>query len=508
MSKYKTKVFLIVLDGFGINPELKANAVLSADTPFLKAMYSNNPWTTLSASGRSVGLPSGLMGNSEVGHINLGAGRIVNQDITRIYKAIEDESFFTNPVILDSLRHARDFNKAWHLIGLVSDGGVHSSLDHLYALLEMAKNEQVEQVYLHALMDGRDTSPHGGAEYLRQVEARMEKLGIGKIATLCGRYWAMDRDKRWDRVEDAYHMLTVGEGEKYRSAQDAIQASYAKHETDEFVKPSVITDNKGKPLASIKNGDSVMIFNFRADRVRELTLALASSVFHEFPTQNLHLHYTTMTSYREDFNFPIAFSPVRLSNILGEVLANHHKKQLRIAETEKYAHVTFFFNGGMDTAFPGEDRKLTPSPKVATYDLKPEMSAPEVTRNVIEALDQDYTFILLNFANPDMVGHTGVWAAVIEALEALDPLVESIVNKALANNFEVLLTADHGNCEQMIGEDGQPHTAHTTNRVPFVMFNSSVELKTVGILADVAPTVLQILGIEQPEEMTGTSLIK
>jgi len=471
-------------------------------------MYSKNPWTTLRASGISVGLPEGLMGNSEVGHLNLGAGRIVNQDITRIDLAIQDGRFFTNPAILDSARHARDFHKAWHLVGLVSDGGVHSSLDHLYALLELAKREQIEKVFLHALMDGRDTSPNGGMEYLRQVEAKVNSIGVGRIASVCGRYWAIDRDNRWDRVEDAYHMLTAGEGMKYSSPQEAIQESYKNHITDEFVKPSVIVDSSGNPISTINNGDSVMFFNFRSDRARELTLALTSAEFQEFQTEKLNLHYTTMTKYRDDFKFPVAFSLVKLNNILGEVLAENSLKQLRIAETEKFAHVTFFFNGGADTAFPGEMRKLTPSPRVATYDLKPEMSAPEVAQNVLEALDEDYSFILLNLANPDMVGHTGVQSAIIEALESIDPLVEKLVNKAIAEGFKVILTSDHGNCEQTIDDSGEAHTAHTTNRVPLVLFGSSAELRSDGILADVAPTILQILGIEQPKEMTGKSLIK
>jgi len=502
------RVFLIVLDGFGINPEFKANAVHQANTKFLKSMYSDNPWTTLRASGTSVGLPEGLMGNSEVGHLNLGAGRIVNQDITRIDLAIQDASFFTNSAILDSARHARDFNKAWHLIGLVSDGGVHSSLDHLYALLELAKREQLENVFLHALMDGRDTSPTGGIEYLRQVEAKMNSLGVGRIATVCGRYWAMDRDNRWDRVEDAYHMLTAAEGIRYSSSQEATQKSYDNHITDEFINPSIIVDPSGNPLATVNNGDSVLFFNFRADRARELTLALTSPDFQEFQTQKLNLHYTTMTKYRDDFKFPIAYSPVKLSNILGEVIANTSLKQLRIAETEKFAHVTFFFNGGADSAFPGEIRKLTPSPKVATYDLKPEMSAPVVAKNVLEALEDDYSFILLNFANPDMVGHTGVQSAIIEALETIDPIVEKLIDKAIEKGFKVLLTSDHGNCEQTIDDKGEAHTAHTTNRVPLVLFGSPAELRSDGILADVAPTILQILGIDQPKEMTGKSLIK
>jgi len=505
---HKNKIFLIILDGFGINPKFDANAVHLANTPFLKSMYSRYSWTTLRSSGTSVGLPEGLMGNSEVGHLNIGAGRIVNQDITRIDEAIQDGSFFENSAIQNSIRHARDYNTPWHLIGLVSDGGVHSSLDHLYALLELAKSEEIDRVYLHALLDGRDTSPTAGVEYIRQVEDRMANIGVGKIVSVCGRYWAMDRDRRWDRVEDAYHMLTAGEGEKFRSADEAIQASYLKHVTDEFVKPSVIVGGNGKPVSILRRGDAVMFFNFRADRARELTVALTSPEFREFRTENLNLHFSTMTQYRYDFDFPVAFGPEQLEKILAEVLSSNSLKQLRIAETEKYAHVTFFFNGGEDTAFPGEDRELIPSPKVATYDLKPEMSAPEVTQKVIESLEKDYSFILLNFANPDMVGHTGVQTAIIEALEVLDSLVEKLVKKALGRGFKVLLTSDHGNCEQMIDDDGEPHTAHTTNRVPFILFDPTTELRSDGILADVAPTILKLLGIEQPVEMTGKSLIK
>ncbi len=507
--KIKSKVFLLILDGYGHRHELKGNAVKLAKTPYLDELFPEPPQATLSASGRSVGLPKGLMGNSEVGHLNLGAGRIVYQDITRIDKSIENGEFFQNPVLIKSIEYAKKNGKAWHLIGLVSDGGVHSSLEHLYALLEMAKQQDLKRVYLHALMDGRDTSPYEGVHFIWQVEQRMHNIGAGKIASICGRYWGMDRDRRWERIEHAYRMLTAGEGIKFPSAVEAVEDSYHRDVTDEFIEPSIITNN-GKPLATINDGDAVMFFNFRSDRAREITWALIDEKFEHFPRKKLNLHYTTMTEYHADLTLPIAFMPQRLEKILGEVISSAGLKQFRTAESEKYAHVTYFFNGGIEAPLPNEDRLLVASPNVATYDLQPEMSAPGVAKYALENLDENYAFFLLNFANPDMVGHTGVLEAAIKALETLDPLVKQMIEKAQRNGYAVLMTADHGNCEQMIDDEDRPHTAHTTNRVPLALLmpdGSRPALRQNGILADIAPTLLELLGIEQPDEMTGKSLI-
>ncbi len=505
----KSKVFLLILDGYGYRQELKGNAVKLAKTPYLNELFPEPPQATLSASGRSVGLPKGLMGNSEVGHLNLGAGRIVYQDITRIDKSIEDGEFHKNPVIIKSIEHAKKNGNVWHLIGLISDGGVHSSLEHLYALLEMAKQHSLEKVYLHAFMDGRDTSPYAGVHFIWQVEQKMHNIGVGKIASICGRYWGMDRDRRWERVERAYRMLTAGEGLKFTNAVEAVEDSYKRDITDEFIEPSIVTNN-GKPLATINDGDTVMFFNFRSDRAREITWALIDENFEHFPRMKLNLHYTTMTEYHADLTLPIVFPQQRLEKILGEIISSAGLKQFRTAETEKYAHVTYFFNGGIEAPLPDEDRLLIASPKVATYDLQPEMSALEVAKYALENLDEDYAFFLLNFANPDMVGHTGMLEAAIKALETLDPLVKQLIEKARRNGYVVLITADHGNCEQMIDDEDRPHTAHTTNRVPLALLmpdGSRPTLRHDGILADVAPTVLNLLGIEQPEEMTGESLI-
>ncbi len=505
----QNRVFLMILDGFGLRQETQANAVKLANTPFLKGMYERWAWTSLNAIGRAVGLPEGLMGNSEVGHLNLGAGRIVNQEINRINLAIENGSFNTKPELLDSIKHAKTNGGVWHLIGLVSDGGVHSSLDHLYALLRLTKSEGLDKVYIHALMDGRDASPHGGRKYIRQVEEQIQAIGVGQIATMVGRYWGMDRDTRWERVERAYKMLIEGIGNRYHTPSDAIEDSYLRAVTDEFLEPAIILNGDDQPHL-IKPDDSVFFFNFRADRAREITLALMNSDEAKFPHRDLNLHLTTLTHYRDDFASPVVFKPVPLKNILGEVLSNRGLKQFRTAETEKYAHVTYFFNGGRNDPFPGEEQHLEPSPRVATYDMQPEMSAPKVAEAALAALDEDFSFMLLNFANPDMVGHTGILRAAIQALEALDPLVRNIVKKAQSQGFTVMITADHGNCELMATDEG-PHTAHTTNRVPLVMIppdDSKPALRDDGILGDVAPTVLEIMGIPQPPEMTAKSLLK
>lgn len=509
MSEIEKKAFLIILDGYGLRDQRADNAVKLANTPFLHEIVNSDPSTMLSASGSDVGLPTGQMGNSEVGHLNLGAGRIVYQDITRINNAIANNEFQSNPVIQESIKHAVHNDSSWHLIGLVSDGGVHSSLNHLYALLETASLLGCHNVFLHAFTDGRDTPPHSAIEFIHQVEAEMKRIGVGKIATVCGRYWGMDRDKRWERLQRAYKMLIAGEGLRYPRAENAVLNSYDNKITDEFIEPSVITENSS-PIATIKENDSVFFFNFRADRAREISLALTDSKFEFFKSEKLKIHYSTLTRYREDFSFPVAFPPVHLNNILGEVISKAGLKQFRIAETEKYAHVTFFFNGGEEIPFPGETRLLVPSPKVATYDLQPEMSAPEVAEQALQALSDNYSFILLNFANPDMVGHTGILEAVISALETLNPLIEILVEKAQSQGYTTLITADHGNCEMMKDHNGEPHTAHTTNPVNLTVIapgKQPLPLRSGGILADVAPTILDILGLLKPDEMTGRSLL-
>jgi len=503
------KAFLLILDGYGLRDERHGNAVKLANTPFLHSMLTKYPWTRLVASGREVGLPIGQMGNSEVGHLNIGAGRIVYQDITRIDRSIETGEFFNNPALNDCMKFAARDNVALHLMGLVSDGGVHSSMEHLFALLRMAKSKGLKRVFIHAFMDGRDTPPQSGIQHIRDLQAKIREIGIGKIATVIGRYWAMDRDKRWERVEKAYRALVYGEGMQFHSAEEAVLDSYMRGITDEFIEPSIIL-KRDKPTVRMHYGDAILFFNFRADRARELTVALANPSFHEFVRTPLDPNYTTMTRYHEMFNFPVAFPPHSMENILAGVLAKAGKQQFRIAETEKYAHVTFFFNGGDEAPFPGETRSLVASPKVATYDMQPEMSALGVCERALDALDEDFDFILLNFANPDMVGHTGSLDAVVKALEALDPLVEKLVTKAKAEGYTTFITADHGNCEQMYDEGDGPFTSHTTNLVPFVAISpddSPKKLRESGILADIAPTILKILQLEQPPEMEGKSLL-
>ncbi len=505
----KKKVFLLILDGYGLREDRNGNAVKLANTPFLHEMLEKYPWTKLSASGLDVGLPIGQMGNSEVGHLNIGAGRIVYQEITRIDRSIETGEFNKNPALIDCVKFANKNSVALHLMGLVSDGGVHSSLDHLYALLQLAKEYGLKRVYIHAFMDGRDTPPQSGIQHIRALQAKIQEIGIGRIATVAGRYWAMDRDKNWDRIEKAYKALVMGEGLPFSSAEEAVLASYQSGKSDEFIEPSVVL-NGGKPTAQICSGDAILFFNFRADRAREITLALTDPSFKEFETIPLNPNYTTLTSYDVRFDFPVAFPPHKLKNILAGVLAESGLTQFHIAETEKYAHVTFFFNGGEEPPFKGETRSLVASPKVATYDMQPEMSALGVAERALDALEENYSFILLNFANPDMVGHTGSLDAVIQALEALDPLVKRLVEKSSAEGYTTFITADHGNCEQMYDENGGPFTSHTTNLVPFVVVTpdgSTVRLRNEGILADIAPTILKIIGLPQPEEMEGKSLL-
>lgn len=503
---------LIILDGYGESEQVEKNAVRNADTPFLDQLRKDYPTSIIQASGKDVGLPEGQMGNSEVGHLNLGAGRIVPQEYTRITKAVEDGSLLDNEVIQKAISKVKENNSALHLMGLVSDGGVHSHINHLFGLLEMAKKADTNEVYVHAILDGRDTPPQSAITYLKQLEEEMDKIGLGKIATVSGRYYAMDRDNRWDRTKKAYDAYVLGKGIEVSSAEEAVEKSYERGDNDEFVIPSVVMED-GKPVTTVKGKDSMIFFNFRADRARQITRALGLEQFEKFERPNEHpdeLYFVCMTEYDEDFDLPIAFPKLHINNIFGEIVSKHGLRQLRIAETEKYAHVTFFFNGGEEEKFEGEDRELIPSPKVATYDLQPEMSAYKVKDRLMEKLDEDiYDVIILNFANPDMVGHTGFYDAAVEALEAIDECMSEIVPKIIDMGGQILVTADHGNSEQMIDEKGEPHTAHTTNPVPLIYVGSDKKVKLKdGILADIAPTMLDILNIEKSEEMTGSSLIE
>ena len=505
----KKPLVLMILDGWGINPTPAHNAVALAKTPNLTSYLSAYPHAAIRTSGMAVGLPEGQMGNSEVGHLNLGAGRVVYQELTRVTKSILDGDFFTNKVLLDCIAKVKASGSRLHLSGLLSDGGVHSHNTHLYALLELAKREGLTEVFIHCLLDGRDTPPQSGADYLAQLEGEIARIGVGTIATVMGRYYAMDRDNRWERVEKAYNAIVCGEGEKRTSAQEALAQSYAAGVHDEFVVPVVVAAD-----ATLKDGDGFIFFNFRSDRAREITRALALDDFTGFERRcrPMLAGYVCLTEYDATFGLPIAFGSTGLTNILGGVLSNAGLKQLRIAETEKYAHVTFFFNGGVETPFPGEDRALIPSPQeVATYDLKPEMSAVQVTDKLVKLLDQDqYDVIILNFANCDMVGHTGIEAAAIKAVETVDACAGRVVAKVQEKGGAVLITADHGNAEQMCDENGAPFTAHTTNPVWLVLVDDSrrdVKLREGGCLADVAPTMLKMLGVAQPLEMSGKSLI-
>jgi 2,3-bisphosphoglycerate-independent phosphoglycerate mutase len=505
-------ILLLVMDGYAINSHKEGNAIALADKPNLDAIFSKYPYATLGASGLDVGLPEGQMGNSEVGHLNLGAGRVVYQEITRIDKAIKEKNFFANPVLVEAMEAAKKRGVCLHLLGLVSDGCVHSSLNHLYALLGMAKERKVEKVFVHAFMDGRDTSPTAGAGYLQELLDKFKELGVGRIATVAGRYYAMDRDKRWERVEKAYLAMVCGEGDKTNDMIEAIKKSYANNITDEFIIPTVIISADNPETGRIEKEDVGIFFNFRADRARELSHALTDENFKEFPrTDNLTIDLINLTQYDENLQCKVAFPPIKLTNILPEVLSKLGKKQLRIAETEKYAHVTFFFNGGQEKPFDGEDRILIHSPKVATYDLKPEMSAYEVTEAVVKEIrSKKYDFILLNYANPDMVGHTGVLSAAKKAVEAVDKCVGKVISAVREVDGIALVTADHGNADQMIDpSNGDVFTAHTTNRVPFalVMENFKGKLRSNGKLADVATTILYLMNIERPKEMDGENLI-
>jgi 2,3-bisphosphoglycerate-independent phosphoglycerate mutase len=506
-----TPVLLMIRDGWGINPngperaKADGNATLLARTPFHERLYKIYPGSCLSASGMDVGLPAGQMGNSEVGHLNLGAGRIVYQDLTRINKAIEEGELTRNQSVQDAFRQAKETRL--HFIGLVSDGGVHSHLDHLIALTNEAARVGVKDILIHAITDGRDTSPTGGAHYLSTVESGVNASGA-KIATVVGRYFAMDRDKRWDRTKLAWDAIVLGRGEKVDvSASETVPLRYRQEETDEFLKPMVLLYVNEQ---RVRDGDVVFFFNFRADRARQLSQAFLFNDFKGFDREvHPKVHYVTLTVYDKTYGCPVAFLPQSLERILGEIVSAAGKKQLRIAETEKYPHVTYFFNGGIEVPYPGEDRVIVPSPKVATYDLKPEMSALEVTAEVVKRM-ANYDLIILNFANPDMVGHTGVVEAGIKAVETVDDCARQVLEELLRLNGKALVTADHGNCELMRNPDGSPNTAHTTNLVHFIYVGADADQYTLrdGILADVAPTLLQILGLPQPKEMTGKSLLQ
>ena len=506
----KKPVMLMILDGFGNNDETTGNAVKLAKTPNIDKLMKKYQTTEIYTSGLKVGLPEGQMGNSEVGHTNIGAGRIVYQDLTKITKSIEDGEFFTIPEFTEAIENCKKNNSKLHILGLLSDGGVHSHIRHLFGLLEMAKRRDFEDVFVHCFLDGRDTPPASAEGYIMQLEEKMKEKEIGKIASISGRYYAMDRDKRWERVKKCYDALVNGEGIKSTSATIAIEDSYQKEVFDEFVEPTVICNGE-IPIATINEHDSVIFFNFRPDRAREITRALVDKEFDGFETKKMDLHFVCFTNYDETMpNVKIAFKKEPLVNTLGEVLSKNGLTQLRIAETEKYAHVTFFFNGGEEKQYPGEDRILVQSPKVATYDLKPEMSAYEVTENVVKAIESDkYDAIILNYANPDMVGHTGSLPAAIKAIETVDECVGKVVDAMLAHKGTTLITADHGNAEQMIDcKTGEPHTAHTTNPVPLILVNENENLKIKpGKLADLAPTILEILNIDVPKEMTGESIL-
>lgn len=504
----KRKVILIIMDGWGLGKVPSSDAIQHAKTPFVSALYNQYPHTTLTTCGELVGLPEGQMGNSEVGHLNLGAGRIVYQELQRINVAVKENTFQKNTTLLAAVHYARDHKKPLHLIGLVSNGGVHSHINHLKAILDLCLQKEVTDVFIHAFTDGRDCDPKSGLGFLEELQAHAAKT-VGKIATVSGRYYAMDRDNRWERVKLAYDALVKGSGGQAADVAAMMQSCYDHNITDEFIKPTVITAG-GAPIATIKEGDAVICFNFRTDRCREITKALTQADFPSYDMQKLNLHYTTMTEYDATFqNVHIIFETDNLNNTLGEVLEQHNRKQIRIAETEKYPHVTFFFSGGREVPFRGEQRLMAPSPKVATYDLKPEMSAYELTDLLLPEIQKgEASFICLNYANADMVGHTGVWQAVIKAVETVDACVQKVVTASLQNGYTIFLTADHGNADYMINEDGSPNTAHTLNLVPFFIIDKEWKSTIApGKLGDLAPTILTMMQLPIPPEMTGTVLI-
>ncbi len=517
--KSRKPLLLIIMDGYGLREEGCGNAIKQAQTPNLDRFYAQYPHTEIAASGLAVGLPEGQMGNSEVGHLNLGAGRVVYQDLTRVTKAIADGTFGENQVLLNAMQYALENNQPLHLYGLLSDGGVHSHNSHLYALLEMAKQVGLTDVSVHAFLDGRDVMPDSGVSYLQELQQKFAEIGVGQLATVMGRYYAMDRDNRWERVERAYRALVYGEGEQTRDPIAAVKAAYERGEYDEFIKPIIVTDAVGQPLSTIGDKDAIIFFNFRPDRAIQLTRAFTDEKFtafdrslkgavssNDFPG---NIHYVSLTQYSVDLAVNIAYQPIDLCNTLGEILQHEGLKQLRIAETEKYPHVTYFFNGGREQRYEGEERLLIPSPKVATYDLLPEMSAYQVTAALKEELAKtEYDVIILNYANCDMVGHTGRMPETIQAVEAVDANVGAIVDYINELGGVTLITADHGNADVVFDEIGNPVTAHSTNPVPLIITEEGLKLRAGGVLADIAPTILELLNIAQPCEMTGKSLIK
>ncbi|GIN89108.1 2,3-bisphosphoglycerate-independent phosphoglycerate mutase [Siminovitchia terrae] len=509
MSKSPTA--LIILDGFGLREETKGNAVAQAKKPNFDRYWNKYPHTQLTACGEAVGLPEGQMGNSEVGHLNIGAGRIVYQSLTRVNLAIRDGEFEKNETFLDAVKNVKENGKKLHLMGLLSDGGVHSHIDHMYALLKLAADQDVKEVYVHAILDGRDVGPKTAEKYIRAAQKKMDEFGVGKFATVSGRFYSMDRDKRWDRVEKAYRAMAFGEGPEYSDPLKMIEDSYAHEIYDEFMIPSIITDENGKANATIESGDSVIFYNFRPDRAIQISNVFTNEEFHGFDRgeeRPKDLHFVCMTHFSETVKGYVAFKTVNLDKTIGEVISNADLNQLRIAETEKYPHVTFFMSGGKEDEFPGEKRILIDSPKVATYDLKPEMSAYEVTNALCAEIEDDrFDAIILNFANPDMVGHSGMLQPTIDAIEAVDDCLGRIVDLILQKGGTAIITADHGNSDEVVTLEGSPMTAHTTNPVPVIVTKQGIHLRDGGILADLAPTMLDLLNVKKPDEMTGTSLI-
>jgi 2,3-bisphosphoglycerate-independent phosphoglycerate mutase len=503
------RVILIIMDGWGLGKIKSADAIQNANVPFVTSLYKKFPNTTLVTCGEAVGLPEGQMGNSEVGHLNIGAGRVVYQELQRINVSIREGEFYQNTALRQTLRQAKENNKPLHLMGLVSDGGVHSHIDHLKAIISLCKSESLKEVYVHAFTDGRDTDPKSGLHFITELQEHLEH-NVGRIASVTGRYYAMDRDKRWERVKLAYDCMVKGQGLTATSAIGAVEQSYERHETDEFIKPTLIVDEAQRAVATIKDGDVLLCFNYRTDRCREISEVLTQQDFTAYEMKKLNLYYTTLTEYDKSFrDVHIIFSTDNLINTLGEVLAANNKKQIRIAETEKYPHVTFFFSGGREVPFAGESRILIPSPKVATYDLKPDMSAVELTDAIVPEIEnKSADFVCLNYANADMVGHTGFFDAVVKAVETVDSCVERVVTAALKNDYAVFIIADHGNADFMINEDGSPNTQHSLNPVPFIIADNEIkgEIRS-GKLADLAPTILTMMHIHIPKEMTGNVLI-
>ncbi|MDL4839305.1 2,3-bisphosphoglycerate-independent phosphoglycerate mutase [Aquibacillus rhizosphaerae] len=503
---------LIILDGYAIRDEVVGNAVKQANTPNFDRFWNQYPHNQLQASGEAVGLPDGQMGNSEVGHLNIGAGRVVYQSLTRVNLSIREGDFFENKVLVNAVNQAKDNNKALHVFGLLSDGGVHSHIEHLYAVLKLAASRDLKKVYVHGFLDGRDVGQKSAKKYIKAVQEVMDEYGVGEIATLSGRYYSMDRDKRWDRVKKAYDAMVYGQGPTYKDPMALVDDSYENGIYDEFVLPSVMTDEQGQPIATIEDEDSLIFYNFRPDRAIQISRTFANEDFRDFDRGDKvpkNLHFVGLTNFSETVDGFVAYEPVNLDNTVGEVLAQNNLNQLRIAETEKYPHVTFFMSGGREKEFPGEKRILIDSPKVATYDLQPEMSAYEVTDALLKELDEgNQNAILLNFANPDMVGHSGMLEPTIKAIEVVDECLGKIVDKIIEKGGHAIITADHGNSDEVVSVDGTPMTAHTTNPVPVIVTKKDIELRDGGILGDLSPTLLELLQVDQPKEMTGKSLIK